>query len=199
MFQNENENKSLLLVVLVLLLVGSAFIFIQHGNRIQKMELSSVGNLTEEEMINLEIKTAEQKVTNQSLSARHLRGKSNLDNSSIEDKSDEDKLFGVVLDGENRAKKINQQLAAVQKMKIENYTASPDESISMDVANERYLDEYAYEEQQAYIDAFLKNAEDAGYEVQLNDKLEVVGLRNINKEEPLRFPQSVDVAPSGTR
>lgn len=98
--------------------------------------------------------------------------------------------YGVSVDDENFANRVNKDLAGIDdsgKLK----SASPEYSVSKEVADDLYIDQRDYETQQAYIDAFLANARQAGYEVELNDNLDVVGVKKILKQEPLRFPQSV--------
>lgn len=97
--------------------------------------------------------------------------------------------YGVSIDDENFANKVNKDLSVIDESGALR-TASPEYSISKEVADDLYMDQRDYETQQAYIEAFLANARQAGFEVELNENLDVVGVKKIIKREPLRFPQS---------
>ncbi len=65
-----------------------------------------------------------------------------------------------------------------------------DRRIDSQLAHRQWMEEYEALYEAEYIKAFLANARAQGYEIRLNDDLEVVDIRRIRRPEPMRFPQS---------
>lgn len=68
---------------------------------------------------------------------------------------------------------------------------NPSEIINRRLAREQFLQDYDEKYQKLYIREFLKRARDQGYEVRLNDNLEVVDILEVPTDEAMRFPNSV--------
>ena len=65
----------------------------------------------------------------------------------------------------------------------------PGEKIEALLARRKFVEQYDKAQRQEYVRQFLKNAEEQGYLVQLNDQLEVVRVQEIPTDRPLRLPQ----------
>lgn len=78
-----------------------------------------------------------------------------------------------------------------------NYrTKDVDQLLLQQVSNREFAQQYDEAYKRAYIKAFLQNARDSGYDVVLNEDLEVISVEPYRGDEPMRFPNSVGPADS---
>lgn len=63
---------------------------------------------------------------------------------------------------------------------------TPKERINAALANKRWLQDYEENQKNEYIRKFIENARSQGYEVELNDQLEVVNIREIPTNKRFR-------------
>ena len=82
--------------------------------------------------------------------------------------------YGVNVDSQDKFKQYDQDIK-----KMQTHTKSFQDDIYASVALDQYLEDYEQKERQAFVDAFIENARRGGYDVELNDNLEVVGVRPI--------------------
>jgi hypothetical protein len=69
---------------------------------------------------------------------------------------------------------------------------NPSERIEAKLLKMKMLEEYDYQQKLAYIEAFIKNAYEEGYQVEINDELEVVRIKKITTDEPYRGTATLD-------
>lgn len=99
-----------------------------------------------------------------------------------------ERLLGLKMEQEDTADRVYRDLARPDGGRKH---WSPDETINDRLALRQWVNEYDQKLQQYYIEQFLQNARDAGYEVELNQELEVVRVRNVPTERRWRGPQSL--------
>lgn len=63
---------------------------------------------------------------------------------------------------------------------------TPEERINAALANKRWMKDYEEHQKQEYIRAFVENARSQGFEVQINDQLEVVSVKEIPLDKRYR-------------
>lgn len=71
-----------------------------------------------------------------------------------------------------------------------------DELLRQQIADRKFAQQYDESYKRAYIKAFLQNARESGYDIVLNEDLEVISVQPYNEDEPIRFPNSVGPADS---
>ncbi len=97
---------------------------------------------------------------------------------------DRDRKYGVDLVQEMHQEEVADHTKNSDGMDI---SGLPDEKVNMALLHRKWLSDYDKRLNKQYVEAFLANARDAGYNVLLNDNLEVVAVK--------RIPQSVSAAP----
>lgn len=65
------------------------------------------------------------------------------------------------------------------------------------VARKKYLREYQRRLREEYVRAFIENAEKDGFEISVNDELQIVGVRLSQPSRPLRLPRRGKIPPDG--
>ena len=65
-----------------------------------------------------------------------------------------------------------------------------EQRINAQLEHKKWMDAYEARYEAEFVNAFLANAREQGYEVELNEQLEVVDIKRIRRPEPMRFPQS---------
>lgn len=93
------------------------------------------------------------------------------------------------LKGQGDAARIYKEL---QKERARRPSLTPEQQITSKINRDLWEREYQQAYEQEYLKAYIENARKAGYRVKLNEKGEIVNVVEIDTEEPLRFPQSVD-------
>lgn len=77
---------------------------------------------------------------------------------------------------------------------------TPEQLIERSLANEQYKNDYDRKLREKYIDAFLKNARDQGFDVELNEDLEVTAVK---RRQPAtrsdRIPNSIGGSPGASK
>ncbi len=71
----------------------------------------------------------------------------------------------------------------------------PEQRINAQLEHKRWMQDYETRYEAEFVNAFLANAREQGYEIELNDSLEVVDIKRIRRPQPLRFPQSESSQP----
>lgn len=97
---------------------------------------------------------------------------------------DRDRKYGVDLVQERHIEDVADQTKKSEGMDL---SGLPDEKVNLALLHRKWLSDYDKRLNKQYVEAFLANARDAGYNVLLNDNLEVVAVK--------RIPQSVSAAP----
>lgn len=69
---------------------------------------------------------------------------------------------------------------------------NPSQRIEAKLQRMKMLDRYDYQQKLAYIEAFVKNAYEQGYQVDINEDLEVTRVKKITTDEPYRGSASLD-------
>lgn len=68
---------------------------------------------------------------------------------------------------------------------------TPQEKIELSMMRQREIAAYEHKQRLQYVRKFLENAREKGYDIVLNDKLEVVRVKKINQQEPFKGDQSI--------
>ncbi len=97
---------------------------------------------------------------------------------------DRDRKYGVDLVQEMHQEEVADHTKKSDGMDI---SGLPDEKVNIALLHRKWLSDYDKRLNKQYVEAFLANARDAGYNVLLNDNLEVVAVK--------RIPQTVTAAP----
>lgn len=98
---------------------------------------------------------------------------------------DRDRKYGVDLVQEKHIENVADDTKKPDGMDLSDL---PDEKVNLALLHRKWLSDYDKRLNKQYVEAFIANARDAGYNVLLNDNLEVVGVK--------RIPQSVTSAPT---
>ena len=92
---------------------------------------------------------------------------------------------------ESHAADIMQEIEQNSLRGDEGYL-DPSDVVERRIARDQLLADYDKKYKKEYIKRFLQNAADQGLEVELNDDLEVIEIRELPSDEPMRFPNSVN-------
>jgi hypothetical protein len=68
---------------------------------------------------------------------------------------------------------------------------TPEERINTALANKKWIRDYEQHQTQEYVRQFIENARTQGYEVKLNDRLEVVEINRIPKDRVYKGLNSI--------
>lgn len=98
--------------------------------------------------------------------------------------NDDDRTLGVQFDSENAAEKVYEDLYGERPTTSDGL---PDEKINAKLANRKWLNEMERAERINFVKAFIRQAYDRGYEVQLDQNLVVIGVKKITS------PKSVNI------
>lgn len=84
------------------------------------------------------------------------------------------------------------------KQPIYNSELSPSEKIDLQLIRERENQEYQRRQRTLFVEEFLENARKNGYLITLNDKLEIVSIKRVRKDQPYRGEASIQDLFSGS-
>ena len=84
--------------------------------------------------------------------------------------------YGVSLDSENTADRLYEEL---NERPVQNTDNTPDARINAMLEKNKWLNQQEHQERVQYVRNFIKTAYDRGYEVDLDQNLQVVGVRPI--------------------
>lgn len=82
---------------------------------------------------------------------------------------------------------------------LERRPLTPAELIERGLANEQFLREYDKKHRQKYVEEFLRNAQEQGLDVELNEDLEVTAVKRRQTEKTYRNPDSVGGSPGASK
>lgn len=68
---------------------------------------------------------------------------------------------------------------------------TPEEKIELSLIRDREIAAYQHEQRLQYVRQFLQNARERGYDIILNDKLEVVQINRVQDEQPYKGDKSI--------
>ncbi|NQZ00033.1 MAG: hypothetical protein HRT45_05110 [Bdellovibrionales bacterium] len=69
---------------------------------------------------------------------------------------------------------------------------NPSDRIEAKIHRMKVLDRYDYQQKLAFIETFVQNAYEQGYQVEINEDLEVTEVKRINNKEPYRGTATLD-------
>ena len=72
-----------------------------------------------------------------------------------------------------------------------NSELTPGERVELSIIRDREIAAYEHEQRLQYVRQFLQNARSKGYDIILNDKLEVVQINRVQDEKPYRGDESI--------
>ena len=93
--------------------------------------------------------------------------------------------YGVQLDQEHSAADIDVYLERTSAKYYPKHTVR--DRIESRIDQQKFLEEYDKKYETEFVNQFVNNMQEAGYEVIVNDKLEVVRVRKIPKPDSLLF------------
>ncbi|MCB0415827.1 MAG: hypothetical protein KDD50_15925 [Bdellovibrionales bacterium] len=189
--KDNNQNSKFVSMVTFALFLASLFFLFENENFMKNEEISS-NNFSSVDL-NQASNTSKQhrilKKINYFIKQAHVEGElhkrqvenqnSNIDSYSLKGAhapTEKQPLigYGVNVDSQDKFKQYDQDIK-----KMQTHTKSFQDDIYASVALDQYLEDYEQKERQAFVDAFIENARRGGYDVELNDNLEVVGVRPI--------------------
>lgn len=109
--------------------------------------------------------------------------------------SDEEMPLPFSLDQENPAKKVLSDTDG--RTERTKRPLTPDQRISKKIETEVWLRNEERRREREYIRQFIENAREQGYEIRLNENLDVVGIGDAGDPQPIRIPQSVSPGSGG--
>lgn len=210
MSQNKDSEKSFAFII-VFLMMAMGFYFLFFGtlepsrnstaqDSGHSMELSS--DLPEErrtlpssveDSINRQLKNAQQSEDRgrQRVYWENLNSAPSIQAGELDSRVfiDEKPPHPIRIEQYGPANEIAEQIRSNQRMN--NISQSPAELIGRRIVRDQWLKEYDARYEAEYVRQFLENARAQGYEINLNENLEIIGIHEIQKEEPLRFPNSI--------
>lgn len=98
--------------------------------------------------------------------------------------------LGLLFSQEDYAQKIANDLKVSDPHSEVDFPNLPEDRLNQKIKLRQWVREYDQDYKRRYVDAFIENARKGGFAVQLNDDLQVIGVKRIARPEPLRFPQS---------
>ena len=72
-----------------------------------------------------------------------------------------------------------------------NTELTPGERVELSLMRDREIAAYEHQQRLQYVRQFLQNAREKGYDIILNDKLEVVQINRVQDEKPYRGDESI--------
>jgi hypothetical protein len=167
-------------IVAVAVVVVSYFLFSdpQPVGNLKEVPNKAVQNMTPEDLVNRYLQDAD---------ARHNMEKKN---SEMENKAgahtlgpdaavmppENDRNLGVSLEQENSGEKVYKELYGNQQ---DRGTITPEDRINMRLKEEQWMAVAERQERKQYIQNFLKDAYDSGYQIDLDENLVVVRVKKV--------------------
>ena len=93
------------------------------------------------------------------------------------------------LEQESHGESVVKDLHEVMRSSDDKYK-TPGDVIDQRLSRNQFLSDYDNKYENEYIRRFINNAREQGYQVELNDQLEVVDIREAPRKEAQRFPNS---------
>ena len=83
--------------------------------------------------------------------------------------------YGVETRADDSLDKINNDIG--DETETLDLKLNPEERVAAKIQKERFMNEYNKAHDQAYVEAFIANAAKDGWEVEVNDKMEIINVR----------------------
>ena len=138
--------------------------------------INKISRLVEDTRMRAEVQRQRRQLDN--MRSREAAGTADLDVPAPA--PEQARSFGVQMDTENTADRLYQELNDRPRAAADN---TPDDRINAMLEKNKWLNEQERQERVQYVRNFIKTAYDRGYEVQLDDKLQVVGVRPIQNRK----------------
>ena len=187
--QKENEKWGALILGVLLLFAG-ATLFVKPDLLSQKSEMSSIEQQRNiEQSIDRNLKAADVRRQLEALKVQ-------IENEKAEKLREIDAITSngapgnLKLEQESHAETVMQELEQQSLRGDEGYL-DPSDVVERRIARDQVIADYDRKYKREYIRRFIQNARDNGLEVELNEDLEVIGIRELPSDEPMRFPNSV--------
>lgn len=189
--RGKDPDAGIILLVFALLLFFSGMFLSQQPIIKGKASLASKNRNSEakkalERIIEENLKKAD---AEQSIHRERVLIENNITSSTAEEeKSTSDDYNPLTLDQEESTNKVMQDIQG-DRTTPNARSLTPDQRVNKKLERDEFVRDYDERLQEEYTRQFLENASESGYEVQLNEDLEVIGIRR-NKRPALRIPQS---------
>ena len=188
--QKDNEKWGALILGVLLLFAGGA-LFVKPSLFINKSEQSSYQQQQQaiDQSIDRNLKAADVKRQLEELKVRIENEKAQRLR-EIEAYNRGGNPTNLQLKQESHASDIMAEIEENSLRGDEGYL-DPSDVVERRIARDQVLADYDRKYKKEYIRSFIQNARDNGLEVELNEDLEVIGIRELPSDEPMRFPNSV--------
>lgn len=170
----KSSSKKRLLVLLLLLVFGLSAVFFYDQGHSGKLSAATIGRIN----MHMQNIAKARELRQLQVQADNAEMAPAIDNESAALASliDRDRKFGVDLVQEAHQEEVLDQTKNDEGMDLSDL---PDEKVNIRLLHRKWLNEYDKRLNKQYVNAFLENARDAGYEVLLNDNLDVVQVKRI--------------------
>lgn len=189
---NDNEKWGLFLLALAFLLIAGAVLMGPSQNTRDSSSYSAQGDSLDGPNRGI-LNKIDTELKDSALREGVMREQLETDNNLSPDVHDSgvgelENVNPLEFNQENHAQKVTEEIEMRARKKQRN---TLDERINSKIALDQWNRQYEKQQRDEFVRQFIEKAQKDGFDVQLNENLDVTGLNAQPVEKPIRVPQSM--------